>query len=119
MRDQKLNYTILLLLLSFLFSPGCASFQSTKAKEEKEAIELKKKNFDALYTSASTNSLKTNMTTAEIKAAYGQPDDTFNSGSSDSQFEMWTYERVLNAKPEDWQPIMLYFNNGKLANWKY
>ena len=113
------SYVIFILLFSLFIGPGCETFQSTKAKEKKAEIELKKKNFDALYASVSTNNLKTGMTTTEIQSTYGKPDDTYSSGSSDSRFEMWTYERVLQGDQEDWQPIRLYFNNGKLASWKY
>jgi len=101
---------------------GCSMFQESQEskKEALEKAQLKKKNFEALYQQLAANSIKTGTTTQDIRSLYGDPDDIFKSGSSASSMEIWTYEKLLaNPKDPSWDPIRLYFNDGKLVSWNY
>ena len=117
--------TRFLILLCFtgllLTTAGCSLFRDqTGLEKTKEKVELKKKQFAALYEKLSEGQITNGAQAAQIKNSYGEPDDVFRSGSTESKVEVWTYERIMTDKDdEDWHPITLYFENNRLISWKY
>lgn len=115
---NKIRFVVLILFTACLFS-GCAMLREnarTKA-EAKELLEKQKKNFVALQTDLKSRKIEVGITSEEIKSLYGEPSDTFGSSSQMSQFQMWTYEYPDASKKQSWQPLRLYFSNGKLTYW--
>lgn len=83
-------------------------------------MELRKKQFAALYGEISEGEITNGTPAAKIRELYGEPEDIFRSGSTESKVEIWTYERIVEKKDDqDWQPIKLYFENNQLISWKY
>lgn len=112
---KKYSFFCLVLILSSTL--GCSFLQkSTKAKE---ALELKKKNYAALYNDIVSNSLQEGITPQRIEELFGKPDEVFQSGTMTSNFQVWTYEKVMAKEETGWQLIHLYFNNHKLISWNY
>jgi hypothetical protein len=109
-----------LCLLGFLLT-GCTSLaDKEKLAKQKEEVELKRTRFTSLRQQIDKNTLMRGTPATQMEEAYGSPDSVFHSGSSESSFEIWTYEKVLlPGEEDDWQPVRLYFNNGKLESWKY
>lgn len=106
------------LLLTLL--TGCAWLKDEeKIAKQKAETELKRTRFADLQQRVENNTLARGTSTKQIEETYGQPESVFHSGSVSSSFDIWTYERVMPPGEEDWQPIRLYFNNGKLESWKY
>lgn len=110
----------LLLLFVILFLSSCSLLQNSDLlTQQKSDIELKKKNYNTLLEHIKGTSLAKGSPADMVEKTYGKPDDIFHSASSESSFDVWTYEKVLTAGDNNWQPIRLYFNNGKLLNWNY
>lgn len=86
-------------------------------EEARDLLQKKKENFVNLLSDLKTHKIQIGVSPEEIKSEYGDPEDTFGSSSDSSQFQMWTYEYPDAAKKESYQPIRLYFNNGKLSYW--
>jgi len=109
-----------LIIPAAVLGSGCSSLRKQELLEQKKAkVEQKKKNYAALLTAVIGNNLTVGASLKTIEDTYGKPDDVFHSGSMESAFDIWTYEKILDKGQEDWQPIRLYFNNGKLVSWKY
>lgn len=112
-------------ILCLIFLPaaaGCAHlFQDSAAvAKEKEKVELKKKQFAALYGEISEGKISNGTPATKIRELYGEPEDIFRSGSTQSKMEIWTYEQIVEKNDDDaWQPIKLYFENNQLISWKY
>jgi len=102
---------------------GCTMFRDPGDIEEKmRMIEEKKQNYAALREALVTKTIPQGYSTQKIKDIFGSPDDVYRSSSSSSQFEIWTYEKVLTpgeAESDSWEQIRLYFNNDRLVSWKY
>ena len=100
-----------------LTSSGCNTAHKALVKEK---METKRENYEALFNDLVNNKLKPGDDSKTVAELYGAPDDIFQSGSSVSKFEMWSYEKIgPDGRPDLWNPIRLYFNNSKLINWKY
>ncbi len=115
------RFTKLLVIICFLFffSGGC-SYLHHYQKEQKEALETKKKNYAALFESLKAGQLERGILTSEIEARFGKPDQVFQSASTSGGFSVWTYEKILNQnRPEQWELIRLYFDKETLVDWKY
>ena len=109
----------LCLTLSLGTVMGCASL-TEKANKEKAELEAKKKNYEALLGQIKSKTLPRNLSTAEVRNAYGEPDDVYRAGSGLSSMEVWTYGKGVEfADPNDWHPIRLYFDNDHLIDWNF
>ena len=109
------------LSVSLVLLIGCSLLtDSNKTKEEKAAIEQKKQNYLLLRDTLMKGELPKGTSAGIIREKYGEPDTIFHSGSTESSFEIWTYEKVLEKdESEDWQPVRLYIDSGRLISWKY
>ena len=107
------------LLLIFLC--GCSLFLSPeKIAEQKKRIEDKKTKYKRLYHFVTSGAIESGIAAEEIEELYGEPDDIYRSGSSVSQLQIWTYEKITGPREEEkWENIRLYFENGHLISWKY
>ncbi len=114
------NIVIAALIGTCLY--GCSMMQKRrehKAKE-KERVELKKEHYGRLTQAIAQQQLREGATTDQVLAKYGEPDDVFRSGPSDSMMEVWTYNKVMDNPNElDWSPVRLYFNDRKLVTWRH
>ena len=83
-------------------------------------ISEKKEKYNALQRDIAHNKLAQGTSCSLIKQTYGSPDDVLQSGSANSNFEIWTYEKIYEkGEGESWQFIRLYCDNDKLISWKY
>ncbi len=100
---------------------GCSLFYNkARVAEQQELIEQKKENYQALSDYITSGRVAKGTSSKDILKMFGRPDDVFHSGSTISQFEIWTYEKISDPKsPEIWEHIRLYFDNGRLISWKY
>ena len=93
-----------------------------EAEKEKKKLETDKKlkSYHALYQAIGQGTLKKGSTTDEIIQLFGKADDIFQSVSSESKFETWSYEKITSPEDkEELAPIRLYFNDNKLVSWNY
>ena len=121
MTSQLPAQILFLFLLLALSTAGCSLTQhKNKVTERKERIAKKQENYSNLHQELSNQTIKIGTGTEAVKKLFGEPDDVFRSSSSVSNFEIWTYEKLLKDGDKDnWNPIRLYFDNGQLVNWKY
>ena len=113
------SFYLAFVILSLTVS-GCATAASQAAiAKQKEEIALKKKHFTTLLDQMQQQTLQKGLTIATIREKFGNPDDSFQSGSGESSLEIWTYERITTKSEEEVKPIRLFFNNGKLQGWEY
>lgn len=114
--------TALSLCAALSAASGCSLVHKIRdaSRLRHEETELKKTRFQSLKNDLLTQDLVTRAVASEtIKDRYGVPDDIFYSGSSVSSFQVWTYNISRNRLTDpDTAPIILYFNNDKLVNWK-
>lgn len=114
---DKIRIFFISFLVLFL---GCASTMTQeKLAQKKEEIELKKQRWTELSQEIHAGTLAQGTLIQVVETKFGKPDDVFRSGSTDSSFEVWTYEKITTETQEESSTIRLYFNNGKLINWKY
>lgn len=120
MARHSFCYILLFCLAASSLSAGCSLFRDEeKIARQKEEIQHKKDLYAKLTRDAGDGTLKEGMTSQHIRDSYGEPVDIFRSGSSTSPMEVWTYEKVLEPGEEDWSPVRLYLDRGKLITWKY
>jgi len=120
--DNRRRLTLIVCFALALNSLGCAHFKEKVKREleEKKKVEERKEFYATLTSNIKKGSIKEGSTTAEVRELYGEPTDTFRSGSSVSSMDIWTYEKVMeNPNDQDWQPVRLYFANDKLLRWTY
>ena len=97
---------------------GCAT--DAKAKAKVEAIQKKQKNYTDLLQSLNDGSIHKGTLAVTIKTIYGEPDDTFSAGSTNSSTDIWTYHKTLDTRDANAiKTIRLYFSNSKLIDWRY
>ena len=98
---------------------GCAMMQERAKKQEeaKVVLEKKKQSFLDLEAALKTHELKAGATVEAVTSRYGAPDDTFGSSSEVSSFQVLTYEYPVISEKDTYQPMRLYFSDGKLAYW--
>ena len=120
MKSLQFLLSILLLCTLIALGGGC-SLNKTSGTTKPNPVLEKKKKHDQLYQELIQNAIPQGTSTKVIKERFGEPDDTFKSGSTTSSFESWTYDKMLVDKhePADWDSILLYFDNGRLMSWKY
>ena len=98
---------------------GCLTFPD----KAKEGVEFRKKNYAALQDAVESHKLIQGTSAAQIRQDFGDPDDNYSSGSSSGKMEIWTYSKILNKSETDAiispQEIRLYFDGGKLIDWRY
>lgn len=115
---KNLKSALSLLLITSLICSCAMMRENAKKKEEaKELLEKQKKNYTTLKADLKAHNIKTGTPAEEIESQYGKPSDTLDSSSEVSQFQMWSYEYPDADKKESWQPIRLYFSDGKLTYW--
>ncbi len=97
---------------------GCAS--DTKARKAVDVIKEKQKNYDELIKALAEGALRKGTPAVTIKTLYGNPDDTFASGSMTGSTDIWTYHKIPDPKTsEEAKAVRLYFSNSKLIDWTY
>lgn len=107
---------IILLLLGCLW--GCQTTQSkNNGLAQKEMIELKKENFDALYNAIGTRTLRAGTNRATVRDVFGEPEDIYSSMTGTGTFEIWSYEDPNEKNITSQRPIRLYFDNERLLYW--
>lgn len=110
------------LLAFFLLLSGCNMLQNKETiDKQKEAVKTRIEHYESLRKAITAQTLPVGLNISEIRNLYGPPDETFSSGSSTGQFEIWTYEQISPNKenPTDLRPIRLYINNEKLVSWTF
>lgn len=108
-----------LFLIPGLFLMGCETMNKGMAIKKREILEEKRKNYETLQETISSQMLHAGISSTKIKETFGDPDDIFSSGSTTGRFEIWSYEEYTPAGKPTWHSIRLYFNNGKLVSWNY
>ncbi len=106
-----------LLMLSLLPLTGCA----TDEKEKKlTAIQDRKKQYEDLIAALQRKTIGKGTAPSTVRTLFGEPNDIFQSGFSESSIEIWTYMNVPVSKEEanDFKPVKLYFNDSKLVEWR-
>ncbi|MDP2939008.1 MAG: hypothetical protein Q8O13_02850 [Candidatus Omnitrophota bacterium] len=122
MLTEKNNYWCIFLIFLVVFNfCGCAIFKENAKKQEaaKAFLEKQKENFNSLKNDLKNRKIEIGTAIEDIKSLYGEPSDTFGTSSQMSEFQMWTYEYPDASKKEAYQPIRLYFSNGKLTYWTH
>lgn len=110
----------LLFIVCLLTASGCSLFRDeAKIAEQQQELETRRARHAALTGAINDGTLSEGLTAQAIRDLYGEPTDIFRSGSSLSPMEIWTYEKVLEKDEEDWSPVRLYLERGKLITWKY
>ena len=121
MKTKPSFYKWTLFFALALFVGGCSLNKGPHTPTKLDLAKDRKKKRDQLYQELSQKGLKAGTSADLIREKFGEPDDIFKSGSSSSNFEIWTYDKMLVHKEDtaDWESILLYFDNNHLVTWKF
>ena len=121
MKTKTYFYKLMLLFAGVLLAGGCSLNKGQNTPTKLELAKDRKEKRDQLYQELSQKGLKAGTSTDLIREKFGEPDDIFKSGSATSNFEIWTYDKMLVSKKDtaDWESILLYFDNNHLVTWKF
>ena len=95
---------------------GCAT-TSQAQKELAEKNMLQAENYQRLITDMATRKISEGQSSSAMRGLYGEPEHIYQSTSSLSTLEVWTYDLPREESELFNRPIRLYFNNGKLSSW--
>jgi len=117
-KNRSFKGLIFVLCMIFLFQ-GCAMLEANRKKKEEKMEEIKKQkeHYTALLKDLQKKKVGAGTSMETFEEKYGKPQDTFGSSSGTSNFMLWSYEYPDSGKEESFQPVRLYFNDGKLTYW--
>jgi outer membrane protein assembly factor BamE (lipoprotein component of BamABCDE complex) len=114
-------YLLIILFVGAACGSGC-TFNNDSVAKAKAIAQDKKQKHEDLFAQLSAKKLPQGITASEIVEKFGEPDDVLKSGSSTGSFEVWTYEKITipgKKDKDDWENVILYFDNNRLITWKY
>ena len=106
------KFLIVILLVGFICWSGCATPEQRRQDYLTEHPELSNDFAKAIK----EGNIAIGMTSNEVLASWGKPDQVVATVSKDSTEELWTYNPSRGYSPGG-GPMILNFTNGRLTSW--
>ncbi len=112
------TYLVTFSIIMMTFLAGCVTDRGQKKGDE---LAMQVKAYEDILLGFQQKTLKYGTPIETVRSLYGEPQDSFSSGSKTGSTDIWSYYKIPKSEGEEpaFKPIRLYFNNGKLIDWNY